>query len=108
MKAKPLTIIEDEYVQCNAADAKFLEIRVPGNNVRRIIPIVLHEPDEEEIGPVWVWNGDARKPTLHPDIDTQHPKTGRCRIKVTDGRVEFMLDSTHENAGKTMDLLDIE
>ena len=108
MKAKPLQMRGDEYVTCNPSEAKFVEIHVPGKNVRRIIPVILREPDEEEVGPVWIWNGDTQRPTLTPNVFTQNPKTGICHFKLTDGKVEFLMDSTHEHVGETMDLLEID
>jgi len=107
MKARPLRMRGDEYEICSPSDAKFLEIHIPGKNVRRVIPITTHDLAEEEVGPVWVWNGDTEKPTLTPDIDTRTAKTGRCRCKILEGMVEFHIDSEHEYAGEKMNLLEV-
>lgn len=107
MKAKPLVPRGDDYEVCNPKEAKFIEIRVPGNHVRRIVPVTLDSIGEAEPGPVWIWNGDTEKPSLEPDLDTRTPKTGRCRCTIRDGMVEFHTDSTHENAGKTLELLEV-
>ena len=45
-----------------------------------------------------------------PSVKTQIDKPSGliiCHSWIKDGKVEFLLDSTHNNAGKTLDLLDI-
>ena len=75
----------------------------------------------------WTWNGDVDKPTLRPSIltkgtesvtDEQIAAIGRgeqitpvpvvCHTWITDGQVIFLDDCTHELAGQTLDLLDID
>ncbi len=75
----------------------------------------------------WTWNGDTEKPTLRPSLLTTgtypatdeeielimmkvkvEPKPFTCHVWVNDGMVEYLNDSTHEFAGKTLPLLDIE
>lgn len=68
-------------------------------------------------GPRWGWNGDVDKPTLTPSILVTMPgnpnageqfkewRTTRvCHSYVTDGRIQFLTDCTHELAGQTVDL----
>jgi len=68
-------------------------------------------------GPRWGWNGNADKPTFtpsvlvrygaNPDADEEFKewRTERvCHSFVTDGRIQFLTDSTHELAGQTVDL----
>lgn len=86
-------------------------------------------------GPRWGWNGDADKPTFTPSVlmrqghyaydqprDTcwctynaaqkakgEKPSPFTCEIChsfVTDGRIQFLGDCTHELAGQTVDLPD--
>jgi len=74
----------------------------------------------------WTWNGDAEKPTFHPSFGASHlklikDKNGKwqgeyaldsnnepipvyCHSFVTDGRIQFLNDSTHEFKGQTLDL----
>jgi hypothetical protein len=82
----------------------------------------------------WTWNGDAEKPTFSPSVkvtgtkmtakgkaDYQswlasgHPKRTEpfesspsiCHTFITDGKVQFLSDCTHELAGQTLDLPDL-
>lgn len=57
----------------------------------------------------WTWNGSMERPTFHPSIRVQHtfgpertPKC--CHSFVTDGRIKFCDDCTHEFAGQTLEL----
>ena len=79
-------------------------------------------------GPRWTWNGNADKPTFTPSVlvtgvqpvtDEQHaawmagaplpaPQQMRCHSFVTDGRIQFLSDCTHEMAGQTVDLPPVE
>ena len=82
-------------------------------------------------GPRWQWNGDVNKPTFTPSI---HVRTGHfvpgfkqgdtcwctyyeefsddivdygckiCHSFVTDGKIQFLEDSTHHLKGMTVDL----
>ncbi len=78
-------------------------------------------------GPRWGWNGDCEKPTFSPSVLmtserwdppvtsenlaqwkaepwTQSKIKHVCHSFVTDGRIQFLSDSTHELAGQTVDL----
>jgi hypothetical protein len=84
-------------------------------------------------GPGWSFNGNREKPTFSPSmlsksghyidgkIDEcwcryaeQHPneqapfKCGICHSFVTDGKIQFLSDCTHDMAGQTVELPDIE
>jgi hypothetical protein len=81
--------------------------------------------------PVWQFNGDVDKPTFSPSIlvrsghytQNAHPddcwcnfkerfpnegeppfRCGVCHSFVTEGRIQFLGDCTHELAGQTVDL----
>jgi len=75
----------------------------------------------------WTWNGDANAPTFAPSVlvqgtvpitDEEHDrimagekvdtKLLRCHSFVRDGRIQFLSDCTHELAGQTVDLPDLE
>lgn len=65
----------------------------------------------------WGWNGDGDRPTFTPSVLVTHEaKPGaseefkewrterRCHSFITDGRIQFLSDCTHELAGQTVDL----
>lgn len=68
-------------------------------------------------GPRWSYNGNPEAPTFSPSVLVQ---TGRavdpsfeaqpgdppeiCHSFVTDGRIQFLSDSTHALAGQTVDI----
>lgn len=68
-------------------------------------------------GPRWLFNGNYDKPTFSPSISVTWPanpdaaeelkewRTERvCHSFVTDGRIQYLSDSTHHLAGQTVDL----
>jgi hypothetical protein len=88
-------------------------------------------------GAIWGWNGDADRPTFTPSVlvtsghfiasqagkrcwcdynreqiaagkDPAHFECGICHSFVTDGRIQFLADSTHKLAGQTVDLPEFE
>jgi hypothetical protein len=74
----------------------------------------------------WIFNGDFEKPTFSPSMlsksikpkgysnenpaplnyDGEYENT-ICHSFVTDGKIEYLTDCTHEFAGKTIELEDI-
>lgn len=64
----------------------------------------------------WTWNGNVDRPTVQPSIlvtwpkwDGEHRLPDRvCHSFVTDGRIQFLADSTHALAGQTVDLPEVE
>lgn len=75
------------------------------------------------VGPGWSFNGDYDRPTFQPSVlvqgvedltDEEHgrvmageavtPRPFVCHSFVTDGRIQFLADSTHTLAGHTVDL----
>lgn len=72
----------------------------------------LHLCDER-----WTFNGDKEKPTFRASVliyevppdqvdGASYPGRPRCHSFVTDGRIEYLSDSTHELSGTTVDLPD--
>lgn len=58
-------------------------------------------------GPRWGYNGNAEAPTFTPSVLVQYdwsdgPKV--CHSFVTDGRIQYLGDCTHQLAGQTIDL----
>lgn len=53
----------------------------------------------------WTVSGSSSSPTLSPSyLVIGGPTQTRCHSFVRDGRIEFLSDSTHALAGKTVDL----
>ncbi len=101
MKALPLRLIASGYEPCSPTEATHIQLEFPGPIPTRILPIR---------GPRgWTWNGDVEKPTLQPSILTSNGEAGdRCHSFVEEGRVRFLSDCSHEFAGRTVDLLDVD
>ena len=73
-------------------------------------------------GPTWTFNGNLEKPTFSTsllvnwvycewDQITKMPipetrKNMVCHTFITDGKIQFLSDCTHEFAGQTIDLID--
>lgn len=75
-----------------------------------------HWVNIEDAWPVWTFNGDTEKPTLHPsvvvtyngeDADQEGCQPSRCHSWVRDGQIEFLSDCTHALAGQTVELPDV-
>jgi hypothetical protein len=63
----------------------------------------------------WQFNGDMERPTFTPSMLSNgredavvNEAVPRCHSYVTDGRIEFLADSTHALAGQTVPLPDID
>lgn len=72
-----------------------------------------HVQHGADSGPNWGWNGSLEKPTFTPSVLVTYPgsdagKNGAppavCHSFVTDGRIQYLGDSTHQLAGQTVDL----
>lgn len=66
----------------------------------------VHHPEPGN-GALWTWNGDAEKPTFRASIlipGSGKERDHRCHSFVTEGRIQFLLDSTHSLSGQTVDL----
>jgi len=62
-------------------------------------------------GPRWGYNGNAEAPTFTPSVLSRYRMGSRetvCHSFVTDGRIQYLSDSTHPLAGQTVDLPDWE
>ena len=63
--------------------------------------------------PLWTFNGDVERPTFEPSILVRRTygadKTQQvCHSFVRDGKIQFLGDCTHELAGQTVDLPEVE
>ena len=56
----------------------------------------------------WQFNGDLDHPTFHPSILVNrkklNPAVPICHSFITAGNIQFLSDSTHKLAGRTVDL----
>ena len=73
-------------------------------------------------GPTWSFNGDMDKPTFSPSLlvrydhyvpsgapaDQQPLVKERCHTFITDGKIQYLGDCTHELAGQIIELPEIE
>lgn len=58
-------------------------------------------------GPLWGFNGDMEKPTFTPSIKVTYPEAGKehiCHSVITDGKISYCGDCTHELAGKVVEM----
>lgn len=74
-------------------------------------------PTYQEPGKRWTFNGNFDKPTITPSVnescnDPGHPsynagaKSSRCHYIVTDGKIAYQGDCTHNLKGQTVELED--
>lgn len=109
MKAEPVRYDDENkcYSRTTSEDATHLRLNMHGSFPTRIIPI----RGQVQGRPSWEWNGDVEKPTLAPSILTwcDLPNGKKvCHSFIRNGMVEYLSDSTHEFAGKTVELLDVD
>ena len=107
-----MKIGDDGYEPCEPKEATHLTINLPGPSFVLTLPVMIGGTRAGTSN--WTWNGDIDKPTLKPSIKS----TGKdrrndyipyvCHSFVNDGKVKFLADCTHEFAGQTIDLLDVE
>jgi hypothetical protein len=58
-------------------------------------------------GEGWTWNDSLELPTFSPSVLVRFNMRGVdfiCHSFVTEGRIQFLMDSTHKLAGQTVDL----
>jgi hypothetical protein len=105
VKAKPVILLNGEYIESTIADATHLTIKLPGPSGRLTLPIIL-KGTREGTG-CWTWNGDTEKPTLKPSVLTKGGDRFTCHSWITNGQAIFLSYCTHGLANKTLDLLDV-
>jgi len=81
-----------------------------------------HGISTTEPHPCWTWNGSVDKPTFNPSLLVkQGPKCDPvthlaipgepdrvCHSFIRDGQIQYLNDCTHELAGKTIDMEEVE
>lgn len=106
MKAKPVKLIFGEgYIECPVEEATHVTLNIPGPSGKLTLPVMLHGKRDGTGN--WTWNGNVDTPTLRPSVLT----TGhnfRCHSWINDGKAQFLSDCSHEFAGQTLDLYDVE
>ena len=113
MKAKPCILVPGRgYVLCDSAVATHVTLNFPGPVGLLTLPILGMSFTRAGTN-CWSWNLDVDKPTLRPSVLTQGTSFEkqlkyRCHSWVTEGKVQFLDDTTHELRGQTIKLLDIE
>jgi hypothetical protein len=109
MKAKPLKLIGGIYEPCSLEEVTHIRLVMPCPISDRILPVITK--GDRKNTPCWTWNGDTEKPTLKPSILTKtenYKEVIVCHSFVTDGKVQFLGDCTHEFAGQTLELLEVD
>lgn len=111
MKAQPMRVTKNGYEPCLPGEATHLQLHLPGPIPYRMLPVTIDSGTRAGTTPNWKWNGSTDMPTLLPSILTRGiRKSGDivCHSWINDGKVQFLDDCTHELAGKTLDLLDVD
>lgn len=120
------------WMDCPPDEATHLTIKLPGPSGKKTLPVMIGGTRAGTNN--WTWNGSIEAPTLKPSVLTasghfdsnfkpgdpcwckynnEHPNEPpifdcwRCHTWIADGKAEFLADSTHEHAGKTLELLDV-
>jgi len=106
MKAQPLIETENGYRECEPNEATHLMFNVPGPIPTRILPVMIGGTRDGTRN--WTWNGSVDKPTIKPSVLSNDGQGNICHSFINDGKIQFLEDSTHELAGKTLNLLEVE
>lgn len=112
MKARPVQLIPGKgYEQCAIEDATHVSLRIPGPTGLLTLPVI-RSGTREGTG-CWTWNGSTDAPTLRPSVLTSFEsavaaKSWRCHSWINDGAAQFLADCSHDMAGMTVPLLDVD
>lgn len=109
MKAKPLREEGGYFNPCSPEEATHIRLAMPCPMSDRVLPVIIK--GDRKNTPCWTWNGDTEKPSLKPSILSRIETSKSleiCHSFVTDGKVQFLGDCTHEFASQTLELLDVD
>lgn len=96
-----------------------MKLRPKADDAGEIVGYVFHCPGCEHghifyvRGSVaWSFNGNVDRPTFQPSLlntcaNHPDPKQRRCHLYLTDSRLTFLADCSHDYAGKTFDLPEV-
>lgn len=119
MRGKPVILVSGQgYVEATVETATHLTLRFPGPVGELTLPVMIGGTRKGT--PNWTWNGSTDFPTLRPSVKTEGNNflgddvTDKsnyvpyiCHTWVTDGKAQFLDDTTHSLRGQTVDLLDV-
>lgn len=109
MRFKPYreNVENGSYTPCTPNEATHVYFETPFGVTRRMIPITF---GSSAIKGKWWWNGDVDRPTMKPSIKNDFKPHDPLvdHIVITDGRVHYCSDCSHEAAGQTHDLITLE
>ncbi len=96
-------------IVCQPEEATRIYLEMPGETGSLVLPVE-HKDNAKLKEPCWRWNKDTERPTIRPSIRTRMGRKMErvCHSFVTDGEVNFLTDCTHDLAGKTVPLPDVE
>lgn len=95
-KAQPVLNSEDKIIM--------YWFHCPGCDERHAVYVGHHNPKAN-----WDFNGDVDEPTFQPSILVTRPGTTyRCHSYVQEGFIRYLSDCSHDMAGQTHPLPDIE
>ena len=109
MKVRALRYEASERIYCSPKEATHIEFRIP-SGILEYRELLVQIGGTRAGTNNWSCNGDLEKPTLKPSILTQCDyahEPFRCHTFINDGMVQFLNDCSHENAGKTLELLEM-
>lgn len=92
---------------------KSLVFTCPGCHEHHPVRVESADPAKR---PIWTWNGSRDKPTFTPSLlvytgpynQEAREWAGRCHSFITDGRIQFLPDCSHDKAGQTVDIPECE
>src|SRR6266550_7162216 len=67
----------------------------------------LPETRSDYPGPLWDWDGNGTAPTFGPSIAADLGNGKRCHSYIKAGQWEFLSDSSHALAGKTVPMVSV-
>ena len=106
MKARPVRLVGRSYKDCAVEDATHVTLNIPGPTGILTLPVII-KGRREGTG-CWTWNGSTEAPTLRPSVLRTTRSDFRCHSWINDGFAQFLADCSHELAGKTVELLEVE
>ena len=58
--------------------------------------------------PCWMWNGDVSSPTISPSLLVNQNTDQCCHSFITDGKMQYLGDCSHNYKGQTLEIPDWE